>query len=196
MMKQLGTGILILCFATLVQAADDMDALLKKVELIPIMVNGDTHNRINIVLMNRWTSNEREPYNSPEMREEFIKDINDSLIAALTPGDERAQTAYANYRTFFNVYGLWYPDSPEWNKGIDNKTVDALRDRLGAGVELPPLDERLAGAFSVGRLGAALLASGGGGAVEDLVPRYLRRADAEEKRLASFSSLDTAKKLQ
>ena len=83
------------------------------------MVNGEKHNRINIVIMNRWTANEREPYNSPDMREEFIKDINDSLIAALTPGDERAQTAYANYRNFFNVYGLWYPDSPAWNKGIE-----------------------------------------------------------------------------
>ncbi|MCP4453079.1 MAG: hypothetical protein GY809_16580 [Planctomycetes bacterium] len=130
MNKPLTASILILCITTFVQAADEIDALLDTVELIPIMVNGDTHNRINIVLMNRWTSNEREPYNSPEMREEFIKDINDSLIAALTPGDDRAQTAYANYRAFFNVYGLWYPDTPAWSKGIDTKTVDALRDRL------------------------------------------------------------------
>jgi hypothetical protein len=104
--------------------------LLKKVELIPIMINGDKDNRINIVLMNRWTAGDKEPYNSPEMRDEFIRDINESLIAALTPGDERAQTAYANYRNYFNVYGLWYPDSPEWDKGINSEMVDALRDHL------------------------------------------------------------------
>lgn len=142
MIRQSIIGILILFSATFVlsaetkttsnktQASDEIDALLKEIELIPIMVNGDKNNRINVVIMNRWTSNEREPYNSPDMREEFVKDIHDSLIAALTPGDERAQTAYANYKAFFNVYGLWYPDSPEWTKGIDNKTVDALRDRL------------------------------------------------------------------
>jgi len=109
---------------------EEIDAFLKKTELIPIMINGDKDNRINIVLMNCWNSNEREPYNSPKMRDEFIKDINESIIAALTPGNAKAQTAYANYRDYFNVYGLWYPDSPEWNKGIDMKTVEALRDRL------------------------------------------------------------------
>ena len=109
---------------------DPIDSLLKKVELIPIMVNGDKDNRINIVLMNRWTPREKEPYNSPAMRNEFIKDIRESIIAALTPGDHRAQTAFASYRNFFNVYGLWYPDTPEWGHGIDEKTVNALRDRL------------------------------------------------------------------
>lgn len=107
-----------------------IDSLLKKVELIPIMVNGKKDNRINIVIMNRWTQRDSEPYNSPKMRDEFIKDINESIIAALTPGDERAQTAYANYREFFNVYGLWYPETPEWGKGIDDKVVDAMRDKL------------------------------------------------------------------
>ncbi len=112
------------------RADNQIDSLLKKVELIPIMINGDKDNRINIVIMNRWTSRDKEPYNSPKMRDEFIKDINESLIAALTPGDSRAQTAFANYREFFNVYGLWYPDTPEWQKGIDEETVDAIRDKL------------------------------------------------------------------
>lgn len=107
-----------------------IDSILAKVELIPIMINGDKDNRINIVIMNRWTSDETAPYNADNRRGEFINDIHESLIAALTPGDERAQTAYANYREFFNVYGLWYPETPEWNKGIDAKTVDAIRDSL------------------------------------------------------------------
>jgi len=109
---------------------NQIDSLLKKTELIPIMINGDKDNRINIVIMNRWTKREAEPYNSPEMKEEFIRDINESLIAALTPGNEWAQTAYANYREFFNVYALWYPDIPEWNKAIDVNTVNAMRDKL------------------------------------------------------------------
>lgn len=117
-------------FAVQGQTDNHIDSLLKKVELIPIMITGEKDNRINIVIMNRWTSRDKEPYNSPKMRDEFIKDINESMIAALTPGDNRAQTAYANYRDFFNVYGLWYPDTPEWKKGIDEETVDAIRDKL------------------------------------------------------------------
>ena len=108
----------------------NLDSLLKKIELIPVMINGPKDNRINIVIMNRWSANDQDPYNSPEMKDEFLKDINESLIAALTPGDDRAQTAYAHYRQFFNVYGLWWPDTPEWDKGIDLDLVDSLRNRL------------------------------------------------------------------
>jgi hypothetical protein len=99
----------------------DIDSLLKKVELIPVMINGDKDNRINIVIMNRWSSRDKEPYNSPAMKQEFLKDIEESFIAAITPGDSRAQTVFANYRQFFNVYGLWWPDMPEWGKGVDQK---------------------------------------------------------------------------
>ncbi|MGQ1785364.1 hypothetical protein [Saccharicrinis sp. GN24d3] len=145
----------------------EIDVFLNESELIPIMINGDKDNRINIVLMNRWTSNEKAPYNSPEMRDEFIKDINESLIAALTPGDSKAQTAYANYREFFNVYGLWYPNSPEWNVGINGNAVDAMRDKLF----LPWKDENLGWATF---LVLPNLDNGGGGAGRNLEARVGR----------------------
>ncbi|MBU2904161.1 hypothetical protein KO529_05140 [Arenibacter algicola] len=107
-----------------------IDGFIAKSELIPIQVTGDKNNRINVVIVNQWTSRDEEPYNSPEMRGEFVKDIEESLVAALTYGDERAQTAYANYKEFFNVYGLWMPDTPEWKKGIDLEAMDAIRDKL------------------------------------------------------------------
>ncbi len=146
---------------------NDIDSLAEKVELIPIMINGDKDNRINIVLMNRWNANEQEPYNSEEMRAEFIKDINESIIAALTPGDPRAQTAYANYREFFNIYGLWYPESPEWGKGIDGDVVDALRDKLF----LPWKDENLGWATFLVLPNSD---NGGGGAGRNLEARVGR----------------------
>lgn len=141
-----------------------IDSILKKVELIPVMINGDKENRINIVIMNRWTSKDKEPYNSPAMRQEFLKDIDESLIAALTPGDKRAQTAFANYRQFFNVHGLWWPDMPEWGKGVDQKTVDALLEKLF----LPWKDEYTGW---VTFLVMPNSNSGGGGAARDLEKR-------------------------
>lgn len=143
---------------------EEIDKFLEESELIPIMINGDKDNRINIVLMNRWTSREEEPYNSPEMRDEFIKDINESMIAALTLGDPRAQTAYANYREFFNVYGLWMPNAPEWDKGINGKAVDAMRDKLF----LPWKDENLGWATFLVLPNSR---SGGGGAGRNLEAR-------------------------
>lgn len=94
----------------------EIDSLLKKVELITIMINGEKDNRINIVIMNRWTSKEKESSNSLEMRDEILKAINESLISAPTLGNKDTQTANANYHEFFNMYGLWYPESPEWDK--------------------------------------------------------------------------------
>ncbi len=145
-------------------AQDSIGLLMKKVELIPIMINGDKGNRINIVIMNRWTSRDKEPYNSPKMRDEFIRDINESIIAALTPGDPRAQTAFANYREFFNVYGLWYPDTPEWQKGINEETVDAIRDRL-----FLPWNDEYTGWVTF--LVMPNLDQGGGGAARNLEKR-------------------------
>ena len=51
-------------------------------------------------------------------------------------------------------------------------------------------------AASLAALGLRALERGEAVSASGLVPRYLRRADAEEKRLAASSSLDTAKKLQ
>ena len=57
---------------------------------------------------------------------------------------------------------------------------EALQAALGPGVVLSPQAEPRAGL--VGRLGAAALADGGGGDPSELVPHYLRRAQAEVVR--------------
>lgn len=56
----------------------------------------------------------------------------------------------------------------------------ALKDRVGPGLQLLPGVAARAG--RVGALGQVALASGGGQAAEALLPRYLRRAEAEVKR--------------
>jgi hypothetical protein len=142
-----------------------VDKFMEKTELIPINVTGDKDNRINVVIVNQWTSRDEEPYNSPEMRGEFVKDIEESLVAALTYGDERAQTAYAHYKEFFNVYGLWAPHMPEFKKGIGIPEIDTMRDKLF----LPWKDEHKGW---VTFLIMPNRDSGGGGAARNLEARY------------------------
>jgi tRNA threonylcarbamoyladenosine biosynthesis protein TsaB len=66
--------------------------------------------------------------------------------------------------------------------------------RLGAGARVLPPPAGLARAEAVGRLGARLLARGEAAPAEALVPRYLRRAEAEARRtgepLERFDSPD------
>ena len=142
-----------------------IDKFMEKTELIPINVTGSKDNRINVVIVNQWSSRDKEPYNSPEMRGEFVKDIEESLVAALTYGDDRAQTAYANYKQFFNVYGLWAPHMPEFRKGVGIPEIDAMRDKLF----LPWKDEHKGW---VTFLIMPNRENGGGGAARNLEARY------------------------
>ncbi|MHA7941602.1 M64 family metallopeptidase [Formosa sp. 3Alg 14/1] len=138
---------------------------MEKTELIPISVTGDKDNRINVVIVNQWTSSDKAPYNSPEMRGEFVKDIEESLVAALTYGDPKAQTAYSHYKEFFNVYGLWAPHMPEFRVGVGIPEIDAMRDKLF----LPWKDEHR------GWITFLIMPnreSGGGGAARNLESRY------------------------
>jgi tRNA threonylcarbamoyladenosine biosynthesis protein TsaB len=57
-----------------------------------------------------------------------------------------------------------------------------LRARCGAALWLLPADEGAARASRVARLAARTLAAGGAGRAAELVPRYLRRAEAEARR--------------
>ncbi|MHC5058699.1 MAG: hypothetical protein ACYTKD_28915, partial [Planctomycetota bacterium] len=41
-------------------------------EVTPIMLNGDKDNRINIIVIGRWTKGQRNAYNTPERRDEFL----------------------------------------------------------------------------------------------------------------------------
>ncbi len=107
-----------------------VDSIIRKTELIPLKISGSKDNRINIVIINRWEKRDQNPYNNAGMREEFIKDCEESLLAAFTPGDPRAQTAYANYNQFFNLYALWWPETPEWRDGVETDLIDAIRDRM------------------------------------------------------------------
>ncbi len=107
-----------------------IDSLISEMELIPVQVTGDKDNRINIVIINRWEEKDERPYNNPAMREEFLEDINNSLLAAFTPGNPAAQTAYSNYNQFFNLYALWWPETPLWRDGVETDLLEAIRDRL------------------------------------------------------------------
>ena len=58
----------------------------------------------------------------------------------------------------------------------------AAAERAQRGMELLPAVLGRARAFYIGLLGARLLAKGKGQPAEDLVPRYVRRAEAEVRR--------------
>ena len=116
--------------------ADKHDRRLNEdVELVPLMVNGDKDNRLNIVIVNRWTAPERErDYNRAALREEFLEDAR-HVLRGMTRGDTEALEPFVTLRSFFNVYALWWPACPPWNpkdrqNGLHWEDYNALRDRM------------------------------------------------------------------
>ena len=89
-----------------------VDSIWSKLELIPLMVNGDKANRINIVIINRWSSREAKPYNNASMREEFLEDAR-SVVRGFTPGDAKAVTPLGQYSKFVTVQGVRRFDSSD-----------------------------------------------------------------------------------
>ncbi|MEE2662841.1 MAG: tRNA (adenosine(37)-N6)-threonylcarbamoyltransferase complex dimerization subunit type 1 TsaB [Myxococcota bacterium] len=79
---------------------------------------------------------------------------------------------------------------------IPPRMLDALQ-RAGR-ADLEPFDppETRPRALAVASLGRVALAAGGAVDAAELVPRYLRRPEAEERRLAAAPSLDTGQKLE
>ena len=150
------------------QAANSVDEIMEQLELIPLVYNGNKNNRINIVVMNRWVENDAEPYNRPEMKDEFIADVENSVVKALTFGDPDAVTPYANYSAFYNIYALWWPNIPVWDpkrpECLGWKQVQEIRNRLF----LPWRDEYTGWVTLLSMLNTT---GGGGGAGRELLSR-------------------------
>jgi len=102
-----------------------------EIELIPIRVTGDKDNRINFCAINRWEEGKPDSYNTPQMREEFINDALHSFRTFI-PDDEYAIDPYPEYRDFFNLYAIWWPEMPayNWREGLTTVDLDEIRDRL------------------------------------------------------------------
>jgi hypothetical protein len=86
-----------------------------EIELVPIMVNGDQDNRINIVVVNRWRKGEADPYNRAELRQTFLDDVRNAVEPALAARGKETQQPLATQRSFLNVYALWWPSVPPWD---------------------------------------------------------------------------------
>lgn len=92
-----------------------------------LLYSGPKDNRINFVIQNRGAQNPDDEFNS---REEFVELLEGEFLKAFTPGDGFAQTPYAEYRNFFNLYAFWWPDAPSDQEGWNSGVIQQIRDRI------------------------------------------------------------------
>ena len=115
-------------------AAIDKALSAGEIEMVPLAITGDKDNRINIVAVNRWVKGQRDAYNRPDMRAEFIEDSR-HVLKAFDAADEEALEPYPAYRAFFNVYAVWWPSIPLWDPqdrkgGMHWEDYNEIRARL------------------------------------------------------------------
>ena len=104
------------------------------IEITPLMITGDKDNRLNILILNRWTKGQQNAYNKAEMRDEFISDCQ-RVLNAFDPAHSEVVVPYPQYRNFFNVYAVWWADIPPYDgqnrqECIRWEEIQEIRNRI------------------------------------------------------------------
>ncbi len=101
--------------------SQDIQAIIDAQEIDTMLYSGSKDNRINWVIQNRG--------NSFSNKETFTNAYRNDLLKAFDQNDQLAQSPYAQYRNFFNLYTSWWPDALDdsngWSWNILKQTRDA-----------------------------------------------------------------------
>jgi hypothetical protein len=89
--------------------------------------SGPKDNRINWVIQNRTEADPGNNYTGPE---DLSNLLNEHWVSRFTTGNPVAQTPYAQYKDFFNLYAAWWPDAPGdhtwWSWDVLKSTRDEM----------------------------------------------------------------------
>ncbi len=100
--------LLIVCvsvFYPLAQA-QEITEIIETLEIDTLLNNGSKDNRINLAWGNIAPDESTNPYPS---RNDLVNDVN-ILLTYFDPGGSDPKNGFSQYRDFFNVYSIWFPD--------------------------------------------------------------------------------------
>ncbi|MFT5801660.1 MAG: hypothetical protein ACI956_001469 [Nonlabens sp.] len=92
-----------------------------------LVYSGPKDNRINWVIQNRSEENPNSDFTG---QMDFNNLLNEHLISTFTNGDPAAQTPYAQYKNFFNIYASWWPDAPGDHSWWEFNIIQSMRDEI------------------------------------------------------------------
>lgn len=108
--------------------AQPIEEILEILQIDTLIDSGSKDNRINWAIQNRGENNPSAEFVD---KEEFLSYFeSDGLLAAFTLGDEGEKPPYAQYRNFFNLYSVYWPDAQSEAEGWNFTTLHAIRDSL------------------------------------------------------------------
>ena len=88
---------------------------------------GPKDNRISWVIQNRSTPNGN---NNFENAQDLRNGLEETFIPAFTYGDPGAKVPYAQYKDFFNLYSVWWPEAPSDATWWSFPIIQDMRDEI------------------------------------------------------------------
>ncbi len=130
-----------------------VEALLELQLWDTLCYGGPKDNRINFVLQNRGVNNPNDEFDSLE---DLVGSLEETFTPAFDINSDIAKTPYSQYKNFFNIYAVYWPEAPSEDEWWGFGVIKDMRDE----VFLPWADEETGWAtwFSITKYG------GGGGA--------------------------------
>lgn len=111
-------------FTQLRGQGQSIQTILDSIEIDTLINSGPKDNRINFAVMNRASGNDFTD------KAEFMQMLYDDLYRTFSVGDSLEKPPYAQYREFFNLYGVWWPNAQSDQTGWHWDTLKAVRDSL------------------------------------------------------------------
>jgi hypothetical protein len=112
--------LLVFIFNPLPGHSQDVQAIIDAQEIDTMLHSGPKDNRINWVIQNRGSSFADKAT--------FIAAYENDLLRAFDNTGQAAQSPYAQYRNFFNLYTSWWPDALDDNTGWSWSILKQTRD--------------------------------------------------------------------
>ncbi len=92
-----------------------------------ICYSGPKDNRINWVIQNRSTPSGNGNFDNAQ---DLRNGLEETLIPAFTSGNLGAKTPYAQYKDFFNLYAVWWPEAPSDATWWEFSIIQNMRDEI------------------------------------------------------------------
>lgn len=120
-------GFLFLFAFSFQASAQSVNAIINSLEIDTLINSGSKDNRINFAVQNRGHVNPAANFNG---RADFVQLMQDGLYRVFSLGDSLEKPPYAQYRDFFNLYAVWWPNATHDGNGWNYDTLKGVIDGL------------------------------------------------------------------
>lgn len=105
----------------------DLDGMLAIQQWDTLCYGGPKDNRINFVMQNRGVSNPNDEFDDLE---DLVGSLDETFTPAFDVNSDLAKTPYSQYKNFFNLYAVYWPEAPSQDEWWSFGAIKDMRDEV------------------------------------------------------------------